>query len=204
MSSKFTISVCVIASLLPFTAESRDTSVLDVGLQVQSCVFRFKDALDGSVNRPSEENNFEWAGYSATVKVSGEEESFGFNFSCHSNFSDINEVATDYGCYFNSEQNKWLPAFPGASPDEVSRLRKVTKTFPLTSKNGHGFYMIQDETVGEPDRRVRHISYCLFHETKAICGLGEVKRLVDAKSDMLPYALRILRSVEFLDIRRNQ
>ncbi|WP_209938202.1 hypothetical protein [Paraburkholderia sp. LEh10] len=99
----------------------------------------------------------------------------------------------------NPQTKKWVSDFEDASGDEVSQLRPVTKTFPLSSKNGNGFYTIQDDLNGEPFRRMRHITYCLFHEAKAIRGDGEVKRLTDAKGDMLPYALSILRSIEFID-----
>lgn len=185
--------------LLPSTAQSRDISARDVVLQVKSCKFRFQDTLESLITTPRKENDFQSAGYSAVVHIASMEKTFGFNFSCHSQFRDENEVAADYGGYLKPGQSKWISAFPGASPDEVSRLRKVTKTLPLISRNGRGFYTIQDETVGEPARRVRHFSYCLFHKAQAICGDGEVKRLADTKSDMLPYALSILRNIEFID-----
>lgn len=199
MISKFTLCAYVAAALVPCTGHSKDVSPSTVRLHVQSCDFQFKDTFHGSISAPSNANKFESADYYATMRVGGTEQSLAFNFSCRSEFRDVNEVAIDYGGHLQPVTKKWIPAFPGASVDEVSRLKEVTKTFPLDSANGHGFYMIQDETVGEPNRRVRHFSYCLFHETKAICGDGQVKRLVDAKSDMLPYALKILRSVEFSD-----
>ncbi|MGY6158002.1 hypothetical protein [Paraburkholderia strydomiana] len=199
MIRKFAICAFLAAATAPCTARPPYMHHSALRMQVQSCNFLLTDALHGSISTPSQENNFESGGYSATMRVFGSEKSFGFNFLCHSQFKNVNEIAENYGGHFEFVTDKWVPFFPGASADEISRLRKVTKIFSLDSKNGHGFYMIQDETVGEPHRRVRHFSYCLFHETKAICGLGDVKRLADAKSDMLPYALRILKSVEFTD-----
>ena len=199
MIRRVSIYACIATALAPCIAQSRDTSPVRMDLQVQSCDFNFTDAFSGVINKPNKDNNFGSAGYSATIHVSGAKESFGFDFTCYSQFRDLNEVATDYGGHFEPRQKKWISDFPGAPADEASRLREVTKTFPLNSKNGHGFYTIQDETIGEPYLRMRHISYCLFHGTKAVCGNGQVKRLVDAKSDMLPYALSILRSVEFTD-----
>lgn len=199
MLSKFAIFSCIALAYVPCEAQNMNMPSRTVVLQVKSCSFNVRDMFNGSISAPGKENNFESAGYSAEIHISGAERSFGFNFSCHSQFDDVNEVAKEYGGHFELEEKKWVPDFPGASADDVLQLKEITRTLPLQSKNGHGFYTIQDDTVGEPNRRVRHISYCLFHEKKAICGFGDVKRLADPKDDMLPYALKILRSVEFTD-----
>lgn len=180
-------------------SESRYGSTRPTTLKIQSCDFRFSDFFHGTVTQPGSENDFRSAGYSAKITISRSEQSFGFNFTCHSDFNDKNEIAMQFAGRLNPDAKQWVSDFGDASSEDISHLIPATKTFPLSSKNGTGFYTIQDDLDGEPTRRMRHISYCLFHEAKAICGDGEVMRLADVKSDMLSYALQILRSVEFKD-----
>jgi hypothetical protein len=199
MMVKSVFAVCMVMALAPCKAQNINANAAIVPVQIESCKFSFRDFVRGSIIEPRVENEFKSAAYAAKIHVNGSEKSFGFDITCHAKFHNENEVSTRFGGRFNKNEKKWIPDFGDASENDILELEKVTKTFSLDSRNGHGFYTIQDDLDGEPSRRVRHISYCLFHETNAVCGYGQVKRLVDAKSDMLPYALRILRSVEFTD-----
>jgi hypothetical protein len=191
-------SVALLAmALVPCRAQSLKTSTPVVVMQVQSCNFAFKDFFHGSISKPGVDNEFRAAGYSANIPVRGSSKTFGFDLTCHEHFSNVNEVASHFGGRLNNKTSIWTSDFGEASKKDIVQLRLVTKTFPLKSKNGHGFYTIQDDLDGEPKRRLRHLSYCLFHAEKALCGYGVVKRLIDSKSDMLPYARGILRTVEF-------
>jgi hypothetical protein len=173
----------------------QDTVTLTVG----SCFFSLKDLYNGKITLPRVENDFKFAGYEAAVKATNLDEHFGFYFSCHDNIQSMNDVASKFGGRYDSKKNRWVPDFDDAPKQDIARLRSVTKIFAFNSVNGHGFYTIQDELDGEPYNRMRHISYCLFYEKKGVCGDGQVKRLSDPRSDMLSYALKILRSIEFTD-----
>ncbi|MFC6950187.1 hypothetical protein ACFQI9_37465 [Paraburkholderia dipogonis] len=186
-------------ALTPCHAQNIDTHGTRITMHIDTCNFSLMDVFHGLIIEPTADNGFKYAGYEAKVHLNGGVKSFGFEMTCRGRFANKNQVAIEFGARFDAKERKWVPDFGDASEDEISDLKDVTKTFPLDSRNSSGFYTIQDDQDGEPSRRMRHISYCLFHETKAICGDGQVKRLVDAKSDMLPYALKILRSVEFSD-----
>jgi hypothetical protein len=199
MIVKIGFAACIAITCLPGNAASQDKPTSTVTIQLQSCNLRFLDIYRGSITQPRKENDFKAAGYTAKIRRSGAQKTFGFSFMCQAEFNDINQVATHFAGRFNPETRQWVSDFGDAPDGEISRLRFATKTFPLSSKNGNGFYTIQDDLDGEPFRRMRHISYCLFRESKAVCGDGEVKRLADAQGDMLSYALSILRSVEFME-----
>lgn len=173
-----------------------DTSIL---IEIGECRFRISDSFHGSITDPKPENDFRYAGYDASVRVADVVKSFGLNFSCQKIEDDDVEVSARFGGRFNAYLNRWVPDFGDASAHDVVNLKRLTKTFPLTSKNSKGFYTIQDDLDGELSRRMRHISYCLIRGAAAVCGDGVVKRLADSKSDMLPYVLQVLRSIKFED-----
>ncbi|WP_148669146.1 hypothetical protein [Burkholderia pyrrocinia] len=75
----------------------------------------------------------------------------------------------------------------------------LQNVYSLEAVNGSGFYLIQDDRGGDPAQRERYLSFCIFHETMAVCGGEPVMNLSDPNGDLLPYVLEILRSVEFVD-----
>jgi hypothetical protein len=75
--------------------------------------------------------------------------------------------------------------------------------YAIHASNASGFARTTDDVVGDPRQRARALSYCLFHDAKAICGEGQVMNLSDQKANFLPTALKILRSVEFVDVEPN-
>ncbi|MFP3799273.1 hypothetical protein [Paraburkholderia sp. SIMBA_027] len=191
--------ICLYIALFLFSEVCFARADVPIKMEIGECRFSISDAFHGSITKPREENDFRFAGYEAGVRVNGVVRSFGFNFSCQEMGDDNIEVPEKFGGRFNATLNKWMPDFGDASADDVVRLKRVTKTFPLTSKNAKGFYTIQDDLDGELSRRMRHISYCLIRGAMAVCGDGVVMRLADSKSDMLNYALQVLRSIKFED-----
>ena len=77
------------------------------------------------------------------------------------------------------------------------------RALTIHASNASGFARTTDDVVGDPRQRARALSYCLFHDAKAICGEGQVMNLSDQKANFLPTALKILRSVEFVDVEPN-
>ncbi|GAB3628662.1 hypothetical protein PTE30175_00774 [Pandoraea terrae] len=107
------------------------------------------------------------------------------------------EIALRHGGIYDATAHRWSADYPSEWEAEI--LRPVTRIDNLDSVNGSGFYKTQDTTFGEEWRRERHLSFCLFHGTKAVCGGENVMRLEDPKGNLLPYYLKILRSIEFID-----
>jgi hypothetical protein len=73
----------------------------------------------------------------------------------------------------------------------------------LRAKNSEGAIIADDDLIGEPARRSRRLSFCLRKPPVTLCGSSEeVKRLNDPRSNLLPYALLILRSIRFENAER--
>ncbi|GAB3629583.1 hypothetical protein PTE30175_01286 [Pandoraea terrae] len=107
------------------------------------------------------------------------------------------KVALERGGVYDEKLQRWEAHY--ASEWDAEGLRPVTTIRALNAVNGSGFYLTQDDTDGDEWRRERYLSFCLFHGTKAMCGGENVMRLEDPKGNLLPYYLKILRSIEFVD-----
>lgn len=67
----------------------------------------------------------------------------------------------------------------------------------------NGWAVTYDETFGEERFRQKTLSYCIVRLEKAICGESRVGFLESIRkhrdADLTPYALKILRSIHFLE-----
>jgi len=101
------------------------------------------------------------------------------------------------------DMQRFFDAQVSFEPDTKKRYDKATHFFELTAKNSQGFAFTQDDLIGEERGRRRMLRYCLFHPPKVLCGDGEMGYVQDIKrhpkNDLTSYALKILRSIEFLD-----
>jgi hypothetical protein len=123
---------------------------------------------------------------------------FAVNFVCrHVTDQSKEQVANQYGGSYDVKRKKWVAYYDGERDRKL--LSPVSRLYPIKTDNSSGFVRTTDEIIGDPDQRVRFFSYCLFHDAQAICGDGQVMKLADPKGNLLPYALEILRSVEFID-----
>ena len=75
--------------------------------------------------------------------------------------------------------------------------------YDLTSINTQGWAITYDDISGDERSRRRVLSDCLIYESKAICGQDLMGYLPDIqrnkRADLTPYALKVLRSIEFLE-----
>ncbi len=75
--------------------------------------------------------------------------------------------------------------------------------YEVANPNASGWAVHVDDMIGEKRGRRRQLFYCVTHKEKAVCGdsfmgyLPEINR--HSNNDLTPYALRILRSIEFLE-----
>ncbi|MFP5423942.1 MAG: hypothetical protein ACLGID_21125 [Gammaproteobacteria bacterium] len=70
----------------------------------------------------------------------------------------------------------------------------------VKTSNAHGWADTSDDITGDENIRRRYMSFCIYHGSKALCGLGQVARLLDGRQgDVTPHILKILRTIEFLD-----
>ncbi|GIX23872.1 MAG: hypothetical protein KatS3mg122_1103 [Caldimonas sp.] len=90
-------------------------------------------------------------------------------------------------------------------PEFKRTLDRAVRFFELRSVNATGYAVTQDDVIGDERGRRRVLDYCLFHKAKAVCSsfdtrmgyVPDIRR--NPKNDLTPYALKILRSIEFID-----
>ncbi len=192
--------IAVIFTALPFHAYATSGTVpttepsrlvVDMGEQ---CVISIKDYFEGHLASGMPLNASYWTD-KPPVKTS--KSKFGVNFVCV-NLIDKSqeEIARQYGAVYDSNNKKWIPYFENRR--DVKLLEAVTKVHKLDTVNGSGFYLIQDDRDGDPARRERYLSFCIFHDSKAVCGGEPIMNLSDPRGNILPCVLTILRSVQFI------
>ena len=103
---------------------------------------------------------------------------------------DVDKRIASMGTTWSEEQMaEWHRVFP-----------LVIKVYQLNTINANGYAITEDEMIGDEEFRQRHLSYCLIHGPKALCGHGAMGYLeAGEEGDLTPYALQILRSIEFID-----
>lgn len=190
--------VCV---FIPFAAYAADSTfstiepsklVVDMG---QKCVISIKDYFKGHLASGMPLNASYWTDKPPVKTLMPK---FGVNFVCASLMDKSKEeIARQHGAVYDGKRKKWIPYFD--SERDAKLLGEFTKVGNLDAINGSGFYLIQDDRDGDPAQRERYLSFCIFHETMAVCGGEPVMYLSDPKGNLLPYVLDILRSVEFID-----
>lgn len=113
---------------------------------------------------------------------------------------------------FDAKTNRWVSdknrfevhlRAQGMDEDWVKKYADADRFHELTTQTAKGFAMTRDDVIGDESRRERYLHYCLIREPKAICGQGVMGTLKDIKkrpkTDLTPYALKILRTIEFVD-----
>ena len=70
---------------------------------------------------------------------------------------------------------------------------------PLKAVNADGYYRVENDTFGDEDKRARHFDACLMHPPRVLCASGLAGDLAHPKQDLVPYMLKLLQTVEFLE-----
>lgn len=164
-----------------------------------SCRFKFTDPFFGYLTD-------EW--YYARNKIP-------FGFMCY-DATDPDpskpNLADGFSVNFDVKMSRWVSdrsrfeshlTAQGMETEWVKKYADADHFYELTTGTATGFAITRDDVIGDESRRERHLHYCLIREPKAICGQGVMGSLEDIKKnpriDLTPYALQILRSIEFLD-----
>lgn len=104
---------------------------------------------------------------------------------------------------WQKEMQKLYGLYTDPDPSFKRQLDRAVRIYEMKSVNAAGFAFTLDDVIGDERGRLRYFRYCLFRGPKAICGQTDVGLLVDIrrnpKHDLTPYALKILRSIEFID-----
>ena len=105
---------------------------------------------------------------------------------------------------FDVKHGRWQPDFTSLSHEDFALLKPVTRIFPLKATNSSGVGVTQDAVNGDPKQRSRAFTFCLRHPPVMLCGgTSTIAYPYYSKSGVMPYALRILKSLEFVDDRDN-
>lgn len=202
MGDKFRVVLLgIVFLIIPFTSYAAHSTLqttepsrllVDMG---QKCIISVKDYFKGHLASEMPSHASYWTEKPPVKTLMSK---FGVNFVCESlKDQSKEEVARQHGATYDGNRKNWIPYFD--SERDAKLLGEFTTAGSLNAVNGNGFYVIQDDRDGDPAQRERYLSFCIFHETMAVCGGEPVMYLSDPKGNLLPYVLDILRSVEFID-----
>lgn len=157
------------------------------------CAISLNDYYHGNLKSGSTGASSYWTEIPPTRSTT---EKFSIRFMClNAGLPDV--VARKYAATFNSKKDGWISYYEDGNDRRF--VAPVSKIYQLRAINAKGFLRTTDQINGEESQRVRFYSFCLFHGQKAVCGSGQSMKLQEPKGDLLPYILRILRSVIFID-----
>lgn len=195
------VLIGIVFLIIPFTSYAAQSTsettepsrlVVDMG---QKCIISVKDYFKGHLGSGMPLNASYWTEKPPVKTLMSK---FGVNFVCESLMDQSKEeIAQQHGAVYDENGKNWIPYFDNER--DAKLLGEFTTAGSLRAVNGNGFYVIQDDRDGDPAQRERYLSFCIFHETVAVCGGEPVMYLSDPKGNLLPYVLDILRSVNFID-----
>jgi hypothetical protein len=105
---------------------------------------------------------------------------------------------------YDSAHHEWVKdlhrAYPQFTDQELKEIDGATSVLNIQARNSSGYVSFQRDTTGDESGRTKVVDFCLFHETRALCGTGTVAQLIDgARGDLTKQTLDIIKSIEFLD-----
>lgn len=126
----------------------------------------------------------------------------GFSFICFDKSSDNWQKGR--AIQFDDKNKVWIKNINNRldasdDPDLANILDKVTEINNIKAKNSQGFAITEDDINGNEGIRRRMLDFCLIHINQVLCGNGRIMILSDPKSNLLPYALEIIQSIEFVN-----
>jgi hypothetical protein len=82
--------------------------------------------------------------------------------------------------------------------NKAEEIIETTQVYDIKAVNGHGWADTYVYLIGDEQYRQRSMSFCIFHDSKALCGNGKVAYVNEPQGDLTQHALEILRTIEFL------
>lgn len=109
---------------------------------------------------------------------------------------DLRDRTCDPNRFPKSKRNSIHVNSPCFYPDEHFN------SFEFHGKNWRGIGTLLDATTGEPKFRQRTLTYCLIPEkaSSILCGYTQVRYLKRPREDLLSQIMRMLTSLEFVDL----
>ncbi|CAE6736130.1 hypothetical protein R70006_02348 [Paraburkholderia domus] len=121
----------------------------------------------------------------------------GFSLNC--NKAHDKQIGISLGAKLVN--GRWLRYDPWGDGPELVPFEKLAhvRTVQLKGRNWIGKGITVDDTTGDEERRGRIFSFCLVHNTQALCGTTPVAWLANPKVNQLWKIRAILESIEFVD-----
>lgn len=145
------------------------------------------------------------APYPAPWKSKSHMTSIRFNLRCE----DAREQLESKGlAKFNTQKGIWEKDVSGRfeldggklASEDYQLYDQATRLYNIVAVNSNGYVATEEDVIGDEEKRERRLNFCVFHGSKALCGMGSVAYLADgSKGDLTPYALEMIRSIEFLE-----
>ncbi|KAF0843986.1 hypothetical protein FNL37_1421 [Methylovorus glucosotrophus] len=82
--------------------------------------------------------------------------------------------------------------------NKAEEIIETTQVYDIKAVNGHGWADTYVYLIGDEQYRQRSMSFCIFHDSKALCGNGKVAYVNEPQGDLTQHAIEILRTIEFL------
>ncbi|SAL56247.1 hypothetical protein AWB69_06075 [Caballeronia udeis] len=115
--------------------------------------------------------------------------------SCISS-DDTEQIKHMLSARYDERRQQWKRDVDGLLPVE----QRTTHNFPVRAVNSEGFAVTYDAINGDPKMRSRAFAFCLRHPPVMLCGSStQIARPYYKESDLLPFALTLVRSISFID-----
>ncbi|WP_155741065.1 hypothetical protein [Burkholderia diffusa] len=116
------------------------------------------------------------------------------------NSNDAEAIRSIVPASFDENGKQWKEDFSALSAEDLALLKPVTRIFPLEAANSTGIAATQEQVNGDPKTRDRRFAFCLRHPPVMLCGgTAQIARPFCQESDLLPFALTVVKSIEFID-----
>lgn len=198
--------ISIVASLSIDAATARDThpdvtghaTVTTSEFVVGACRFRIANMFGGKFRVPPHSSPSQGiydlpdTGPMASPVLNG-----GFSLNCKK--ANDKQIGISLGAKLVNGQ--WLRYDPWGDGPELVPFEKLARvqTVQLRGRNWIGKGITVDDTTGDEERRGRIFSFCLVHNTQALCGTTPVEWLANPKVNQLWKVRVILESIEFVD-----
>ena len=168
----------------------------DNDIKLGQCHYKLHDAFNGEV-RLSTRSKPQIANYSGPLMRNLERSEVTVQMWCDSSsakhIADFSAVKLD--------GDIWSMAYENEAETTDDKIKQSNTTLVVINGKGwSGAGVTEDQTDGDPHKRVRSFVFCLPHGGYAVCGrVGAVASLENIRYSAMPSIKKLLESIEFVD-----
>ncbi|GAB5099312.1 hypothetical protein [Caballeronia sp. HLA56] len=190
------LAVCFIAlglhSASSAKSEPNERKELLVSSGNHHCSIGFKDPYGGWISGNS------YAVDDLPYKKTGIG-SLAITFVCLSS-SDAGSIRDYTLARYDAQKGRWFTDLSGVSARDKKVLVPAVQWLSVKAVGSSGLVVLQRMIVGDPQNRSVSLGFCLLRAAVALCGSAPVVAVPRfSKTGVIPEALKIIESIEFLD-----